>query len=334
MPQKQYFRAPTPARIVRGYEPVDSNGNYVDEVLGLQHSQVLVIEHQIVPSGFKSARKFLKHGDFVKLKTPESLEEAVESHMFPWELRRDALNSIDSINYAGYSFRPFGEQQDDKRERRVRLVECLEAERILAYGHEKPYDLKIEKAYEDASRIPKDGARVRVTVPYRRSGKPRYKFYLDSVVLDSNDPNKFAIANGISSTLSMPAKEHDWRHNYYRDKEDSRTLNLFAHEIAAYYRVMFEEYKKTKPNISPIEMSPFPIPTKLAREYYKKLISMVVVMDKGLKSRQKLRRLNKAEQEILLWALVKEFGYMDTMYSTERKDGKLQEADWALPRAA
>src|SRR3989344_3084545 len=97
MPKKQYFRVPTAAKIVRGYESIDSSGNYVDEVLGLRHNQVLVIEHQIVPSGFKSARKFLKHGDFVKLKTPESLEEAVESHMFPWALRREAFNSIGSI---------------------------------------------------------------------------------------------------------------------------------------------------------------------------------------------------------------------------------------------
>ena len=334
MPQKQYFRAPTPARIVRGYEPVDSSGNYVNEVLGLQHNQVLVIEHQIVPSKFKSARKFLKHGDFVELKTPESLEEAVESHMFPWALRREAFNSIGSIYHAGYSFRPFGEQQDDKRERRVRLVECLEAARILAYGHKKAYDIEIEKVYDGASRISKDGARVRVTVPSRRSKKPRYKSYLDSVVLDANDPNKFAIANGISSTLSMPAKDHNWRHNYYGDKEDSRTLNLFVHEIASYYKVIITELRNEKPNISPLEMSPFPIPTKLAREYYKRLISMAVVMDEKLKSKQKLRRLNKAEQEILLWALVKEFGYDQTMYAMESRDGKLQESDWALPRAA
>lgn len=107
MPKKQYFRAPTPAKIVRGYELVDSSGNYVDETLSLQSSQVLVIENSIIPTKFSTPRKFLKHGDFVELRTPESLEEAVESHMFPWELRREAFNSIGSIYYAGYSIRPF-----------------------------------------------------------------------------------------------------------------------------------------------------------------------------------------------------------------------------------
>ncbi len=334
MPKKEYFRVPTVAKIIRGYEPVDSRGNYVDEVLSLRDNQVLVIENSIIPSGFKTPRKFLKHGNFVELRTPRDLEESVESSMYPWILRKNAFDSIDSMYNAGYSFKPFGEHQDDKRTRRVRLVECLEAERILAYGHQTGFDIEVEKVYGKASRIPKDGARIRVSVPSRTIKHDRYEFYLDSVVLDSNDPNKFAIANGISSTLSMPAKEHNWRHNYYKDKEDSRTFNLFAHEIAAYYKVMFQQAKKRKPNISPLEMSPFPIPTKLTRDFYKKLISMVVVDDPSLKSRQKLRRLNKAEQEILLWDLVRKFEYVVTMYSTRKEDGRLQEADWTLPRAA
>lgn len=329
MPKKEYFRVPTVAKIIGGYDPVNSGGNYVDEVIGIQNNQVLII-----PPTFKTPRKLLKHGNFVKLRTPNSLDEAVERFMFPWILRKEAFDAVDSMYNAGYSFRPFGEHQDDKKTRRVRLVECLEAERILAYGHQTGPDIKIEKVYGNASRIPKDGAKIWVSVPSRTIKQDRYEFYLDSVVLDSNDPNKFAIANGFGSTISMPAKEHNWRHNYYSDKEDSRTFNVFAHEIAAYYKVMFQQSKKRKPNISPIEMSPFPIPTKLTREFYKKLISMVVVVDPNLKNKQKLRILNKAEQEVLLWGLVKKFRYLATMYSTESLDGKLQEADWTLPRTA
>jgi len=332
MTRKEYFAEPTVSRIVKDSSPVylSDPRDIVRAINSLNHDHHLVIEAGLTPPRFDSARKFLKHGHFVQVKSPKSVDEAVEANMYPWMMRREAFDLVDSIYFAGYSFRPFGNHQDDQRERRVRLVECLEAERIVAYGYQTGNDTEVVKIYDNASRISKDGARARVSVPSRTNKMPRYKFYLDSIVLDSSDPNKFAITNGFLSTLSMPAKEHDWRHNYYTDKEDSRTFNIFAHEIAAYYKIMLELYHGKIPNLSPLEMSPFPLPAKLAREFYKKLLSKVVIKEKSSSKNGKLRRLNKAEQEILVWALVKQFGYMATMYSLKSIDGKVQEANWSL----
>ena len=50
-------------------------------------------------------------------------------------------------------------------------------------------------------------------------------------------------------------------------------------------------------------MSPFGIPTDLTVNYYKELISKIVIYDPDLKNKPKLRKLNKAEQEILLFIL-------------------------------
>jgi len=334
MQKKEYFKEPSVTKITRGYEPFFSKGKFVEEIQRLKKDQFLIILNSILPENYKTPREFLKHGSFVELATPDSLEEAVSNHMFPWKLREKAFDSLDSVYFAGYTFKPFEEYQSDKRERRVRLVECLEAERIRAYGYQTSNDIMIRKVYDKASRVSKDGARIRVSVPSRRKKQKRYEFYLDSIPLDGSNPNKFAIVNGFYSTISMPAQEHFWRHNYYAQKEDSKTFNIFAHEITAYYKVMFEQYYGERQNITPLEMSPFPIPTRLTREFYKKIISMALIHDERLKSKNKLRRLNKAEQEILLWSLVKKFGYNKTMFSKESIDGKLQEADWELPRAA
>ena len=332
MPKKQYFKEPSLAEIIRDSRPIYVSRPYkfVEKIFGLEEDEHLVVKARLIPSEYKSPRKFLKQGDFVQIPTPNSIDEAVESYMVPWILRKNEFDSIDSIYNPGYSFRPFADFQDDKRERRVRLVELCEALRILSYCINTWFDIDIVKVYADAKRVSKDGATIAVTVPSRTKKQPRYKFNMNSIVIDSNDPNSYAVANGFFTTIDIPIKRWFFRYNLYADKEDSDVINIFAPEIAPYFKFMMQElHKEYKPNKSVAEMSPFAIPTNLTVEYHKRLLSKVVIYDPRS---NKLRKINKAEQEVMLWALVKELKYEETFFRRlKTRDGPIEKLDWTLP---
>ena len=337
MSKKQYFREPTLAKIINGSEPVyvDKSSELAKQALALKGGQYLILklEDGLIPKKFSSPRKFLKHGDFIQIPTPSSIDEAVESYMYPWILRRDKVDSIDDMYHSGYSFRPFAPFQDDKKERRVRLVELCEALRILSYSEnpETKTDIKIKKVYAESERVSKDGATVEVSVPSRTKKQPRYRFNMHSVVVDSNNPNSYAVANGFFTDIKLPAKDWSFRYNYYDDARDSKVVNIYAPEIAAYFKFMLEQlHQSVKPNKSVAEMSPFGIPPNLTVDYYKNLLSKVVIYDPKLKNKLRLRKLNKAEQEIMLWALVKEAKYEKTFFRRKKRDGPIENLDWKL----
>lgn len=338
MSKKQYFIEPTLTRIVEDSRPIYVNRPYkfVEKVFDLKEGEYLIIKARLIPPNYQSPRKFLKHGTFVEIQTPNSIDEALEENMEPWRLRKDIFDSINSIYFAGMSFKPFADFQNDKRERRVRLVEKCEAIRILSYGAQTGNDIIIRRVYADSERVSKDGAIVAASVPSRTEKQPRYEFNIYSIVVDSNDPNSYAVANGFWTDIKIPVKRWSFRFNFYTDKEDSNVLNIFAPEIAAYYKFMTQElHKEYKPNKSVVQMSPFGIPTKLTIDYYQKLLSKVVIYDSRLKSKDKLRKLNKAEQEVMLWALVKKMKYDKTFFRRrEKRDGLIEEIDWMLLKSA
>ncbi|MBI2101115.1 hypothetical protein HYT53_00720 [Candidatus Woesearchaeota archaeon] len=338
MQKKQYFKEPSLAQIVRGSEPVYVNKLHqlVEKVVSAKEGQhvVLRLKEGLVPESYGSQRKFLKHGDFVRIPSPNSVDEAADNCMAPWILRQREFDSIDSVYHAGYSFKPFADFQDDKKERRVRLAEHCDALRILSYGLRTGNNINIVEDYSEAGRVSKDGATIAVSVPSRTKKSPRYNFNMYSVVMDSNDRNKYAIANGFWTDIKIPVKRWAFRYNYYSDKEDSNVINIFAPEIAAYFKFMMQELHKEKPNVSVAEMSPFGVPTNLTIGFYKRLLSQVVVHNSQLKNKHKLRKLNKAEQEIMLWALVKEAKYELTFFRRlKSRDGPIENLDWTLLRA-
>lgn len=336
MSKKQYFKEPTLAQIIEDSRPiyVSRPFKFVEKVFDLKEGEYLVIKASLVPPEYRLPRKFLKHGKYVQIPRPRSIDEAIENHMFPWKLRQDIFDSIDAIYHPGYSFRPFADFQHDKRERRVRLVELCEAIRILSYGAQTGNDIKIIRDYSEAGRVSKDGAIIAVSVPSRSEKQPRYEFNIHSVVVNSNDPNSYAITNGFFTDISLPVKKWSFRYLFYGDKEDSNVINIFAPEIAAYFKFMMQElHKEYEPNKSVAEMSPFGIPTNLTIEFYKNLLSQVVIYDPSTKNKGKLRKLNKAEQEVMLWALVKKLKYEKTFFRKVTRDGSIGDLDWTLLKA-
>ncbi len=276
-------------------------------------------------SDYDSDRKFMKHGPEVKLKRVYTIKDAVEQLKTPVQLREEAFNSISDPFFCGYSFMPIGR---DKRKRKVALIECLEGARIFAYMNKNSdkSEKSIIKPYSDAQRVRKDGAEVFARIPSRDKRQKTIDLKLTSVpIIDS--PEKYAIALNIGSDHSCPSKRFNIRYKYIDDKESSGVVNMCAHEIATYLALIQQEWNENK-NIIPLQMCQFAIPTQFTVDYYLKLNNNVLVDDPKISGKDKLRKPRRAEKEMLLWALVKEFGHDKTFFSRASRDGDIANYKW------
>lgn len=317
MVKKAFFHDPTVAEI-REKTLVNKR---VTELINDEY--VILDSNLLVPRGYESARKFMKHGPEVKPRRIYSLEQAVREARTPVQLREEAFNRIKNSFYCGYSFMPVGK---DKRKRKVPLVECLEGERIYAYSHRVPgTEIKV-KPYDNAKRVRRDGAEIVLEVPSREEKNPRIRFKLTSVpIIDSYE--KHLISLGIGSDHSCSSKRFNIRYKYSDDKESSGVMNICAHEIAGYLQII-DHYLNNEKNLIPLQMSPFAIPTQETVGFYLTLENNVLVRDESLTSKDKLRKLNRAEMEIMLWGFVKDLGYDRTFYAKGSRDGNLSEYIW------
>lgn len=315
---KLFFQEPT-ATTIEDYSYVRYiSQDFIDNILDISDDEAVVIEGNLIPEGFKSPRKFIKHGREVKLKRYRSLEQIAKSRKTPVQLREEAFNKIHNKAYSGYSFKPF--MRLDTRTRKVSLVECLEGTRIYCYANQqiegKP-SITVVKSYKDSSGVEKDGADIIVKVPSRIKKMARYNIKFMSVpVVDSR--MKWSIAYGISTDHNCMHKKYLIRFKYKNDKETSRQFNFCAHEIAGYLGIIDHFHNKHK-NLIPLQMSQFAIPTQDTVDFYKKLCNNSLI-----RIDSQVRKLNKAEKEILLWGLVYKLDHDSTFYATE----KVKDYNW------
>lgn len=301
---------------------VSADNNLIDRIESLEEDKVLIIETRLIPPNYFTQRKFLKHGQEVKPERVYTLEQMAKEIFVPVRLREEAFNSIADGPYCGYSFIPLVGR--DKRKRKVSLVECLEGARLFAYAHKVGTGIEF-KSYEDSKKVESEGAEITVRVPSRTQKRSRYEFNLISVpIVDNRD--KFAITQSIASTgHDCKRKQYDFRFKYEDEKESSRLFNFCAHEIAAYFEVANYSWNILK-NIIPLEMNQFAIPTGKTVEYYKRLCDSTLIRDNNLKTKDKLRKLNKADKEILLWGFVHRYKHNETFFARER----IENYDWQL----
>ena len=294
----------------------------LSDILDLEDRQFVLID-PLVPSGYESARKFMKHAPEVWPRRQHSVEQAIKEGRTPVQLREKAFDDINGPYFCGYSFLPLGR---DRRKRKVSLIECLEGARIYAYSNQvKGAEIEI-RPYDHAKAVRKEGAEIVCQVPSRTEKQRKIEFKLTSVpVIDS--PEKYAITLNLGSDHSCSSKRFNIRYKYTDDKEASGIINVCAHEIAGYLKVI-DYYLNEKKNMIPLQMCQFAIPSQEAVNYYLKLENNVLVEDRTLKSKDKLRKMNRAEKEIALWSLVKTFGHDKTFYSKKSRDGEVANYQW------
>ena len=320
--KKSFFTESTKTEI-KEKERIDLSR--IIKVKDLEDSQFGVLPSSIlIPRGFENARKFMKHGREVKPRRFYSLGHASEDGRTPIQLREEAFNNIQNLYYCSYSIMPFGK---DERKRKIALIECLEAARIFAFSHQFGKEILI-KPYDDAFRVKKDGAEIIAKVPSRTKNHHYLEFKLMSVpIIDSTE--KYRISLNFNSDHSCPSKRFNIRYKYLDDKESSSVINICAHEIAAYLKTI-EYYWNIEKNIIPIQMCHFAIPTQETVNYYLKFENNLLIFDESIKPKDKLRKPNRGEKEIGLWALVAELDYDKTFYSKKSRDGDVADYNWSI----
>lgn len=320
MPKKAFFREAKKSEIKAKTLVEIAN---LAEILNLSTGEYAIIESPM-PEAWQDPRKFLKHGSEVRLKRTHTIEQAIRESRTPVQLREEKFNNIRNYLYCAYSFIPVGTGIDQRR-RKVSLASCLEGARIFAYSHQLNVPIKIRE-YADARRVSLEGAEVVFEVPSRTEKKDRHQFKMMSVpIIDS--PEKYKIALNISSDHSCPEKRFKIRYRSYSDKEGSQVFNFCSHEIAGYLELIQLELEKNK-NLVPLQMCQFAIPSQAIVDYYLKLNNNVLVKDESLACKDKLRLPNRADEEIALWFMVRNFGHDPTFYSDKSRDGNVRNYNW------
>ena len=78
-------------------------------------------------------------------------------------------------------------------------------------------------------------------------------------------------------------------------------------------------------NVIPLQMNPFALPSRLASEFYMTLHHRVLIKP-GKDA--KPRRLNWAEEELLLWAFSKFVGHDNAFFAKKSRDGDIRSYPW------
>ncbi|HLC66503.1 MAG TPA: hypothetical protein VJK52_02580 [Candidatus Nanoarchaeia archaeon] len=338
--KENYFAVPTVAEMMIIHEghfgvpkPTGIGEDPVAEILALQEGEVGMFSGSLVPAEFRSARKFMKHGEQVRLYRAASLAEAARKHQTPIDERKekfDALSDVHRNAYRGYSFGPlWSERRGDNRIREVPLYECLEGARLYAYAAQFSDCDSLERitvrAFDSARRVARDGAEIVCEVPSRTEWIPPYEFKFMSVPVDDT-PQKWSLAGRISTNHSCKSKSlNRIRYTQEHTAESSREFNFCAHEVAAYAAIIDYYWNERNNNLVPLQMSPFVLPSRLMAEFYMVLDHQVLIRPtRGSKP----RRLNWAEKEILLWELVRTEGHDRTAMAKKGRDGDVRDYPW------
>ncbi len=346
--RKSYFQERTVGEI-RDLSLVEANFNLAAKLVDLSYNQALVITRPLIPAkcynqgdtSADAARRWYKHGFQVALWQPQTVSQALEEKLYPHEIREATFDDQikgrkeESITAQGYSFRPI--QGNDKRKRLVPFAWVMEGMRLFAYGMQTPNGLPV-KPYTDAQKVEQEGGEVIVTIPSRTEKKQRYVVRLGSVpVVDS--PRKFSIAWGVRSNyLEAGTPEHETfgtiRYKRQADTEQSEAMFVYPQTITAYLATA-QHSMLNGSNTVPWDMNPFPKPSRLAADVYRKIINNVLVKDERLKSpKHQLRKPYVAERSALIAKLIGLLGTHQTMFwlAGSNRDPKLAEYDWSIPK--
>jgi len=332
--KKSFFRERTKREMLDDrirYISLD-NPDLVSAILEI--GRTLAIGDPHVHSNDQS-RKLMKHGRELYLWRFGSIREAVEAierGRDPLIYRREAVN-----RFCEKPFNPFYSMAfrlGRKSKRRFSVIEILEGHRIIAYANQVVAPIEIEGDFTDSKRVEREGATFVCRVPSRREKHLRYPIKMVGVSWEDN-PSKLAINSLLASTHECERKLWNVRFTYLHDVEGSEVLDFCAHDIAAYlsiinhYWSLHKHMLRSKADIVPLQVCPFPLQTPLSIEFYLKVCNHVLFYDEERKGKDKLRKPYMAEKQDLQTRLIHQFGHDDTMFVRASEHGKLRDLDWS-----
>ncbi len=348
MARKAFFQEPTVGQI-KTRQRIDSSDNHVGLLNSLSAEQYLVSQTPLKPGWQDDPDDFHKHGPEVILKRFKSRREAEKSAIQgvrPLDLRRQAYEEAsEKTDYSCYSSIPL--IGNDRRRRRIGLVQILDGAWLYAYSERLRKKLRRNKeefysdenlpgikirAYEDAKGTAKDGCQIVTNVSSMEEGKRRYKFDFSSIPID-NTPRKLAIALGTAG--NCPCQFHIYRslrYPFVNTSETAEIRNICKHETAGTYAIedfFLNRDDEDDKNLTPLEQSLVALPSQFMVDLYKRMMDSWLISGYG-DEKERLRKPNQAEKQVLLDRVVKIYGHDTTLFSKRSRDGELGDYDWEL----
>lgn len=346
--RKKFFRKRTPdqildelssRRVCTGRNLVENIWEDLDE-----NSQALILMFPIIPphflSSFKSqaqsSRKDYKHGLFVPVVQPATVEESyqmTQNGFIPMNGRMQALDTNTrgkderEINYLGISWKPI--QGNDGVPRFVPFDAVHEGIKIYAYAHQHGSGIEVNANYTNSQIVQREGAQVLCKVPSRTKRMERYHVNLRHVpLLQGKEENAVVLSlKPHYEEGEVPERTTFMHELLYRSdsgRAGSDRIVFGPHEIAAYLAIIRDNWKGVNSTV-PLRMNPFPIFSKGLFKFAEKLDSNILVYDPTLQSKRKLRNLHLDERCILMSRAIGVKGVWKTVYWDSRRDGSLKE---------
>ena len=322
-----------------------SGAGLVDLILGINPAEesILVNSHILPESFYKGglceatvSRRYFRHGTYVRLSTPFSLQDTLLSRRNPLGYRVEALKPLEKVPeeklfVMGYEFRPpFGA---DKRKRRVTFVWDLEGARLHGYAEKMTTGVTID-VYADARKVATEGASVVVRVPSRTAKHSRRLANIQHVPVVDNQWKRAVWRRMTSSYQEGSEVPHRTfgavKFNSEDEIADSDVVQFYPHDMAGYWAGVRHFIKME--NRVPWDMDPFAKPSGLSVNFYNLLNNNVLIQDATLKPKARPRKLHLAEKSVLLGRLLAVKGHDATFFWDPKRDPKkLADYDWSIP---
>lgn len=352
MTKKSFFKERTVEQIrnmncytVRG--PRD----LVERVQGLNHDDSLLIQYPgLTPHKFsrnsrnsaEASRRNLKHGFYLFVDQPYSIDAARATTEIPMQLRQRALEeglehrSEPSTFALGYSFRPIVGKDRNKRifVPFYSIMEGCKRDTYDQFIKENYAHLGVGSSietYEDARLVPEIGAEAVVTVPSSTKGKGRYRIKWKHVAVHDS-PDKRVIWWGTRPAYEKKGPEHSSEseplHRVYNVRYGNRSDDEFTypHDVHA-HQALIRHFMR-RGNLTPLEGSQYAIPSQEAVAFYTKLCNNVIVNDSTIQAKHKLRKLHIDEKSTMMARFAGQVGAWKSFFWDPERDGRIRDYDW------
>ncbi|MBI2632081.1 hypothetical protein HYW75_03695 [Candidatus Pacearchaeota archaeon] len=343
MVKKSFFRKRTPEEILElKISRVYSQRGLVDRIWDLDpNSDAIELRTTPIPlrlllgtySAAEASRKDYKHGLTIHVDQPQSQKEALEYPYTPLAARMKAIDESlrdrkeEEINFIGITWQPI--LGTDRRWRVVPFDVPIEGVKIYDYALHRANGIEVLNKYTDAGAVMREGGQILCKVPSRTKRRERYKINLFHVPIHKETKINAIIWSLRSQYESGKEPErltflHNLRYEYPKTQKSSDIVVFGPHEIAAYLATI-RKYWDGLNNTVPLAANPFPLPSKAYVDFSEKLDNNIVIYDKTLTSRNKLRNLHLDEKCILLARAIKVKGIWNTVFWDPSRDGPIKD---------
>lgn len=341
MATKDFFKERTVAEIkgLRRTE-VANISELVEAQTKSQPDEFVQVMNPLLP-GHVRATSFNKYGPITRLHAFESVREAIQARRHPYELLREAVDSM-AAPTLGFAVVPptlglNGEQLHlDARPLVVAWKEPFEGQRIFAYAHQTGFSIEMEPPR--GTNVAYEGKTIIGYIPSRRKKVERYKAEVRHVNAISLRRNLLREIAGFQFyiPLTLRPSEDTEKRRYAKLRfgmpglKSEEVLPVMWTDCALLYQNIFaevQEWRKQKQRGEKawppsLEFTLIPMISQLGVTMYKRFRNNTL-NNWGSK-------LRDAETNLAIGEMARQFKHNRVFFSERKRDGKMEDYDWRV----